>query len=433
MMSIDEAPVLLSINAHRGNIRTKSIGGIMIVLAIFVILFFALGSPAGAHSQLTFDPVNTTDSPIRLGTLTVLTRWWNLVLGIAMLGLGVEVFWRQPRRGVMARFGGVAGLMLLALLFWAVRTPGPSQVSYVNLTSIFVGSSEVVMVLIFGALSGVMCERSGVVNIAIEGQFIAGAFIGSIVASETNNFFYAAIVGAIAGGLIGLVLAFFSIRYLVDQIIVGIVIVTGIDFFSAYLNLQVFTPYPNLNVGNLAPNLPIPLLYKIPIIGPLFFNQSGFFYCMVIFVALVSFALFKTRYGLHVRAVGEHPQAAATVGINVARVRYVNVVLGGAIAGIGGVAFMASQGQFIPDYTSGFGYIALAALIFGRWRPSGAVVASIIFGMTVYLAANLQEFSVPISGEILQMFPYLITIAVVAGLIGRVRPPAADGKPYIRD
>jgi simple sugar transport system permease protein len=333
----------------------------------------------------------------------------------------------------MARFGGVAGLMLLALLFWAVRTPGPSQVSYVNLTSIFVGSSEVVMVLIFGALSGVMCERSGVVNIAIEGQFIAGAFIGSIVASETNNFFYAAIVGAIAGGLIGLVLAFFSIRYLVDQIIVGIVIVTGIDFFSAYLNLQVFTPYPNLNVGNLAPNLPIPLLYKIPIIGPLFFNQSGFFYCMVIFVALVSFALFKTRYGLHVRAVGEHPQAAATVGINVARVRYVNVVLGGAIAGIGGVAFMASQGQFIPDYTSGFGYIALAALIFGRWRPSGAVVASIIFGMTVYLAANLQEFSVPISGEILQMFPYLITIAVVAGLIGRVRPPAADGKPYIRD
>jgi len=433
MMSIAETPILLSINAHRGNIRTKSIGGIMIVLAIFVILFFALGSPAGAHSQLTFDPVNATDSPIRLGTLTVLTRWWNLILGLAMLGLGVEVFWRQPRRGVMARFGGVAGLMLLALLFWAVRTPGPSQVSYVNLTSIFVGSSEVVMVLIFGALSGVMCERSGVVNIAIEGQFIAGAFIGSIVASETNNFFYAAIVGAIAGGLIGLVLAFFSIRYLVDQIIVGIVIVTGIDFFSAYLNLQVFTPYPNLNVGNLAPNLPIPLLYKIPIVGPLFFNQSGFFYCMVIFVALVSFALFKTRYGLHMRAVGEHPQAAATVGINVARVRYVNVVLGGAIAGIGGVAFMASQGQFIPAYTSGFGYIALAALIFGRWRPSGAVVASIIFGMTVYLAANLQEFSVPISGEILQMFPYLITIAVVAGLIGRVRPPAADGKPYIRD
>jgi ABC-type uncharacterized transport system permease subunit len=415
------------------NTRTKAIGGIMIALALFVIFVFALGSPAGSHSQLTFDPVNTTNSPIRLGTLTVLTRWSNLILGLAMLGLGIEVFWRQPRRGVMARFGGVAVLLLIALLFWSVRTGGPSQISYVNLTSILVGSSEVVMVLIYGALSGVMCERSGVVNIAIEGQFIAGAFIGTIVASKTNDFFIAAIVGAIAGGLIGLLLAFFAVRYLVDQIIVGIVIVTGISFFSAYLNQQVFTPYPNLNTGNIAPSLPIPLLYKIPIIGPLFFNQSGFFYCMIILVCVVSFALFKTRYGLHVRAVGEHPDAAATVGINVARVRYVNVALGGAIAGIGGVAFMASQGQFLPDYTSGFGYIALAAMIFGRWRPSGAVVASIIFGMTVYLAANLQGFSVPISGEILQMFPYLITIAVVAGLIGRVRPPAADGKPYIRD
>ena len=433
MMSIDEAPIVVTTGARRGNTRTKVIGGIMIVLALFVIVVFGLGSAAGAHSQLTFDPVNTTDSPIRLGALTVLTRWWNLVLGLMMLGLGIEVSWRQPRRGVMVRFGGVAVLMLLALLFWAARTPGPSQVSFINLTSILVGSSEVVMVLIFGALSGVMCERSGVVNIAIEGQFIAGAFIGTIVASETSNFIYAAIVGAIAGGLIGLLLAFFAIRYLVDQIIVGIVIVTGIDFFSAYLNQQVFTPYPNLNTGNIAPSLPIPLLYKIPIVGPLFFNQSGFFYCMMILVAVVSFALFKTRYGLHVRAVGEHPQAASTVGINVARVRYINVVLGGAIAGIGGVAFMSAQGQFLPGYTSGFGYIALAAMIFGRWRPSGAVVASIIFGMTVYLAANLQEFSVPISGEILQMFPYLITIAVVAGLIGRVRPPAADGKPYIRD
>ncbi len=432
MMSIDEAPVLVT-SARRGDTRTKVIGGIMIALALFVIIVFGLGSAAGAHSQLTFDPVNTTDSPLRIGTLTVLTRWWILILGLVMLGLGIEVFWRQPRRGLMARFGGVAVLTLLALLLWAVRTPGPSPISHINFTSVLLGSSEVVMVLIFGSLSGVMCERSGVVNIAIEGQFIAGAFIGTIVVSETNNFFYAALVGAIAGGLIGLVLAFFAIRYLVDQIIVGIVIVTGIDFFSAYLNQQVFTPYPNLNSGNIAPNLPIPLLYKIPIVGPLFFNQSGFFYCMIILVAVVSFALFKTRYGLHVRAVGEHPQAAATVGINVARVRYTNVVLGGAIAGIGGVAFMASQGQFLPGYTSGFGYIALAAMIFGRWRPSGAVVASIIFGMSVYLAANLQEFSVPISGEILTMFPYLITIAVVAGLIGRVRPPAADGKPYIRD
>jgi simple sugar transport system permease protein len=254
-----------------------------------------------------------------------------------------------------------------------------------------------------------------------------------MIASTTGNFFYAAIAGAVVGGLIGLVLAFFALRYQSDQIIVGIVLVTMLSSLSSYLNLQVFTPFPNFNTGNLASNLAIPILSKIPIIGPVLFNQSAFFYLMIVLVAVVSFALFKTRYGLHVRAVGEHPRAAATVGINVVRVRYINVVLGGAIAGIGGVAFMATQGQFQVGYTSGLGYIALAALIFGRWRPSGAVVASIIFGLTVYLSYELVTYQVPVSLYFLQMIPYLITIGVVAGLIGRVRPPAADGQPYLRD
>jgi len=150
-------------------------------------------------------------------------------------------------------------------------------------------------------------------------------------------------------------------------------------------------------------------------------------------VAAVSFALFKTRWGLRVRAVGEHPDAAAAVGINVVRTRYINVVLGGAIAGIGGVGLIAWQGQFQPGITSGYGYIALAGLIFGRWRPSGAVVAATIFGLSVYMADNLQTYQIPVSTEILAMFPYVITIAVVSGLIGRVRAPAADGLPYKRD
>jgi len=216
-----------------------------------------------------------------------------------------------------------------------VRTPGPSQVSFIDLTSILVGSSEVTMVLIFGSLSGVMCERAGVVNIAIEGQFIAGAFVGASIASTTSNYFYAAIGGLVAGGIIGWILAFLAVRYRSDQIIVGVVLVTMLSGLSSYLNLQIFTPYPKLNTGNVLGNFAIPLLDKIPIIGPVFFNQSAFFYLMLLLIGGVSFALFKTRYGLHVRAVGEHPHAAATVGINVARVRYINVVLGGAIAGVG--------------------------------------------------------------------------------------------------
>ena len=416
------------------NRRVRVIAVMMGALGLFALAVFALGSVSNAHSSFLFNPVNLSESaPWLLGTLTLNSRISTLVLGAVMVGLGAETFVRRPTRGVMWRFGAVAILFLLALLIWAARTPGPSPVSFVNLTAILIGSSEVTMVLVFGSLSGVMCERSGVVNIAIEGQFIGGAFVGSMLASTTHNFFIAAIGGVVVGGAIGWVLAFFSLRYLSDQIIVGVVLVTMLGSLSSYLNLQVFTPFPQYNTGSLAPNLGIPLLSKIPIVGPVLFNQSGFFYVMLILIGVISFALFKTRYGLHVRAVGEHPQAAATVGINVVRVRYINVVLGGAIAGLGGVAFMASQGQFQPGYTSGLGYIALAAMIFGRWRPSGAVVASVIFGLSVYLSYTLTSYQVPVSLYILQMFPYLITIAVVAGLIGRVRAPAADGVAYHHD
>ena len=414
--------------------RMRIIAIIMGVIGVFTVLVFGLGSAASAHSSLTFNPVNlSTSAPWNVGTLTLVTRWTDIILGTVMVALGAEVFIRRPQRGVMLRFGGVAILFLVALLLWASRTPGPSQVSFVNVTAILIGSSAVIMVLVFGSLSGVMCERSGVVNIAIEGQFIGGAFFGSMIASTTHSFLFAALGGAVVGGLLGLLLAFLSLRYLSDQIIVGVVLVTMIGSLSSYLNLQVLTPFPQFNTGNLAPNLAIPLLSKIPVLGPVFFNQTGFFYLMLLLVGAISFALFKTRYGLHVRAVGEHPHAAATVGINVVRVRYINVVLGGAIAGIGGVAFMASQGQFQPGYTSGLGYIALAAMIFGRWRPSGAVVASVIFGLSVYLSYILVSYQVPVSIYVLQMIPYFITIAVVAGLIGRVRPPAADGLPYKHD
>jgi simple sugar transport system permease protein len=417
--------------APRG--RTRVIGVLIIILGLFSAWAFGWGSLARAHSTFTFAPVNLSSAvPWSVGQLTVLTRPTNLVLALLMVLVGVEVYLRRPR-GALTRFAAAAALFLVALLFWACRTPGPAQVSFVNLTSVLIGSSVIAMVLIYGSLSGLMCERAGVVNIAIEGQFIAGAFFGSMIDSTTHSFLLATVVGALAGAALGWILAFLAIRYLSDQIIVGVVIVTMMSSLSSYLNLQILTPYPNLNVGNVATNIGVPLLDKIPVIGPTLFNESGFFYLMAAIVAVVSFALFKTRWGLRVRAVGEHPKAAESVGINVARTRYRNVVLGGAIAGVGGVAFMATQGQFQVGYTSGLGYVALAALIFGRWKPSGAVAASIIFGLSAYLVNALQSYNVPLSSEIIGMFPYIITIAVVAGLIGRVRPPAADGVPYQRD
>jgi simple sugar transport system permease protein len=401
-------------------------------LGLFVALVFGLGSSGRAKSQFTFSPVNlSSNAPWHLGALTVNTRGWNVVLGVLIIALGTEVWVRRPR-APMLRFGLSSIIFLFALLFWACRTPGPSQIPFVNLTATLAGSVGIAMVLMYGSLSGVLCERAGVVNIAIEGQFLGGAFFGSMVVSVTNSFLYAALAGALFGALLGWLLAFLAIRYMSDQVIVGVVIVTMMASLSSYLNLQVLTPYPNFNLGNTASTTGIPLLDKIPVLGPVLFNETWFFYLAVALVALVSFGLFKTRWGLRVRAVGEHPKAAESVGINVARTRYRNVIMGGAVAGLGGVAFMATQGQFQPGYTSGLGYVALAALIFGRWKPSGAVVASILFGLSAFLANGLQSYSVPVSSEIIGMFPYIITIAVVAGLIGRVRPPAADGVPFKR-
>ena len=416
-----------------GEGRRRIIGALTIVLGLFIIFVFGFGSVSGSHSVVTFNPINTSSgAPWGLSDLTVLTRWWNVVLGLIALAVGVETWLRRPA-GALARFGVGGVMFFLALLLWSVRQPGPAPIGNINLTSVLVNSSAVIMVLIYGSLSGVLCERSGVVNIAIEGQFIGGAVAGAMVDSVTNSFWLAALVGILVGGLVGWLLALLAVRYVADQIIVGVVIVTLMGSISSYLNIQVLAPYPNLNIGNQPSNVAIPLLYKIPVIGPTLFDENMFFYVAIVLVALISFGLFRTRWGLRVRSVGEHPKAAESVGISVARVRYTTVILGGAVAGLGGVAFIATQGQFQPGITSGYGYIALAAMIFGKWKPSGAVVASIIFGLSAYMVQNLQNSNVPISTEFLTMFPYLVTIAVVAGLIGRVRPPAADGVPYKRD
>jgi simple sugar transport system permease protein len=414
--------------------RTRVIGGIMIVMALFIMGVFAFGASSKATSIISFNPLNTSGgAPWTLGNLTVPSRLSALVLAIVALGAGIETIIRIPAKRVMARFGFVSVLFLLGLFVWTVRSGGPSPTNFIDLTDVLVNASGITMVLIYGSMAGIMCERAGVVNIAIEGQFLGGAFVGAIVASATNSFVFATFAGAVVGALLGWVLAFFAIRYRSDQVIVGVVLVTMIGSLTNFLNLTFLTPYQQFNTGVTPNSIPIPILDKIPIVGPLLFNQNMFFYLMYFLVGGMSFALFKTKWGLRVRAVGEHPQAASSVGIRVKGVRYFNTILGGAIGGVGGVAFIALHGQFNPGFTSGLGYIALAALIFGRWRPSGAVVASIIFGLTSMLASGLQSFNVPVSSEILGMFPYIITIAVVSGLIGRVRAPAADGIPYKQD
>jgi simple sugar transport system permease protein len=284
--------------------------------------------------------------------------------------------------------------------------------------------------LILAALGGVMSERAGVVNIALEGIMLTTAFVGFVVAAAVHNLWLGLMAAILAGMLIASLHAVLSITFFVDQIVSGMVInilalgITGV-FYRTFLQ-QSTTRGP----GTL-PEWDIPLLSQIPVLGPIFFQHQVVTYAALVMVAVAWFVLFRTVWGLRTRAVGEHPLAADTVGINVYLVRYLNVIGGGALAGLGGAYFSLQQiGQFVPNITGGRGFIALAAMIFGKWHPVGALLACLLFAGADALAARLNIAGINIPGQFLSMLPYLVTIVVVAGAMGRAVPPAADGKPY---
>ena len=286
--------------------------------------------------------------------------------------------------------------------------------------------------LILGALAGCLGERAGVINIAIEGQLLVGAFAAAVMAS-VSGVWIGLISGSLAGGLVGAVLAVFAIKFFVDQIILGVVLNVLTLGLTNYLYDRLLVTHSNLNQAFTFNVLKIPVLGNIPVIGPIFFDSNIFLYITYVTIILVQIGLFSTRWGLRVRAVGEHPTAADTVGIRVLATRYRNVILGGLLAGIGGAYLtVGSVGTFSPGMSSGLGYIALAAMIFGRWTPLGATAAALLFGFTEALGNVLGSINVPIPSYILAMAPYVATIIAVAGLVGNVRAPRADGKPYVK-
>lgn len=343
--------------------------------------------------------------------------WWGLSLTVR----------RGKTPGWMAAVAGLA--FVIALLVFAVAGREGSVLPIVSLLQSTLALS---IPLVFGSLSGVVCERTGVINIAIEGQLLFGAFAAAVVATA-SGFSYVGLIGApLAGALVSVLLALFTIKYRVDHIIVGVVLnmlVLGLTSFlySTWLKNNEAT----LNKAMPLPNLKIPVLADIPIIGPVLFDQSLLVYLMYLIAGLLGFALFRTRWGLRTRACGEHPKAADTVGIKVNLYRWGNVLLGGALAGLGGAYFTIGAGlAFSKDMAAGNGFIALAAMILGKWHPKGAVAASLLFGFATALGYLMQSVNSPIPSEFLLMIPYLVTILAVAGFVGKVRPPAAEGKPY---
>ncbi len=358
---------------------------------------------------------------------TVPALW---LLTVAMAALTAYATMRAVRREPVgwwppAIFGAV---FIIAFLTWV------GAGATIPLTSLLVGGLALSVPLIFGALSGVMCERTGVINIAIEGQLLGGAFMAAVVASIVGNPYVGVLAAPIAGALVGLLLVFFSVKYWVDQIIVGVVLNVLVLGLTTFFFSTVLTENPELNQRFRLPPLPIPFLSDLPIIGPVLFNQNILVYLMYAAIILLQVLLFRSRWGLRVRSVGEHPKAADTVGIDVIRTRWVNPIMGGALAGLGGAFFTVGSGlAFGRDMSAGNGFIALAAMILGRWNPLGAMAAALLFGLSRNLANMLSTMgSVGIPGEFLLMLPYVVTIFAVAGLVGRVRAPAANNKPYVK-
>ncbi len=402
--------------------RARKAGAVYVIVGVGVALFWGVFAKHAGDSRFTLSTTYAGTS------LPVPSRTGTIAFGLIAAAAGVLLLTgRFNRRFKLMSAIAVIGIVL-AFLCWQVSGNVMPLGSTVQLSIV------AALPLIFGALSGVLCERSGVINVAIEGQFLTGAFLGALVGTIARSA-WVGLIAAIAGGvLVAALLAVLAIRYLVDQVVLGVLLILLASGLTAFLYGQLMqSNAAGYNSPPLLPIWSIPGLSRIPVLGPSLFQGNVLLFLAIVLVPAIHIALFHTRWGLRTRAVGEHPTAADTVGINVLRVRYRNVLLGGVLAGLGGAFFtIGSTGSFSKGLTVGNGFIALAALIFGRWSPIGATLAALLFGFTKQLANYLGTISSPIPSQFLAMLPYIVTILAVAGFVGRVRAPAADGKPYLK-
>ncbi|GAA1840426.1 ABC transporter permease [Agromyces salentinus] len=400
--------------------------GVITVLAAILFLVAGQGGEAVFRISAAGDALQLPE--IVLDATVV--AWTSTILLLAIT-VASALLVRSERKVPVWLMAVFAVVFLIGFLTWAAAG---ARTNVIPVAGLLAGALSLSVPLIFGSLSGVISERVGVINIAIEGQLLAGAFTSAVVATATGNPYAGLLAAGVAGVLVSFVLAAFAIKYFVDQVIVGVVLNVLVLGLTSFFFSQVLAP--NATTLNSPPRferIPIPILSEIPLIGPTFFRQTIIVYLMYVAVAAVYIGLFHTKWGLRLRAVGEHPQAADTVGINVTGTRFWNVSLAGAIAGLGGAFFtLGSVGAFNKEMTAGAGFIALAAVIFGQWDPIKATLAALLFGFASNLQNTLGVIGSPVPSEFMLMLPYVVTIFAVAGLVGKVRGPAAAGKPYIK-
>lgn len=403
--------------------RQRYSAGVLIIVAGALLLIFLLSTQGEAKFALS----NAFDE-VQLPTLAIPGVATVAVCGVLCLLAGVGYLIKLPGRwpAVAGAVGGLA--FVIGFLAWAAAGRDlPFPVS-----NQLAGTLTVATPLIFGALCGVLCERAGVVNVSIEGQFLAAAFAASVVGSVTKSVPAALIAAMLAGVAMAALLALFAIKYKVNQVVLGVVLNLLAVGVTGFLFDQLVEPASGeFNSAPVLEKIAIPGLSALPFFGPVLFEQTILAYLAGVSVLVVWIVLFKTSWGLRIRSVGEHPKAADTVGISVVGVRWSAVLAGGVFAGLGGAFFtLSATGAFSKEITVGNGFIALAALIMGRWHPGWGAIMALFFGFVTQMASQMQSLSTPVPSQFLLILPYLATIIAVAGLVGRVRAPAADGIPY---
>lgn len=402
--------------------KNITFGVVLLILAAFVTTIF--GGPWS--SQATFR-MSLPRADIPIGDLVVPVGLLVIISAAMIALLGVRLLLRRGSSMANVFLGLGLAFFIIAFITWATADKTMSLVGLLQATVVRA------VPIAFGGLSGVLCERVGVINIGIEGMMMAGAFCGAVGGSLFGGY-GGLLVATTAGGLMGAFLALLTVTYRLNHIIAGVVINMVVLGVTSYVMSQFLTHNRALNDAPVFRAISLPGLSDIPFLGPILFSHSLFVYSAVIMLVSATYYLFHTRLGLRARSVGEYPLAADTLGIDVFRTKYMNVILGGMVAGFGGAWFtLGAVGRFDEDMTAGRGFIGLAAMIFGRWHPMGVMGAALVFGFADTLQQKLVILRTPVPSEFLSMAPYILTIIVVAGLVGRARAPAADGQNYEKD
>ena len=406
--------------------RKIVIGVVEILIGLLIYFIFAAKTSGESLTKFVMTPGGIDQG--QLSDWILPSKITLIILAVVSLLIGIYQIIKGFGKWTNMQIGICSLFLIFSFLVWQAAD------RQLNLAGMLSSAVLLAVPITLGAFSGILAERSGIINISIEGMMLMASMAAAITGSITKNPWIGLLGGILSSVLLALILGVLSIKYKVNQTISGTVINIFSAGLTAFISQKFLQHTQTLNNPKMFTRVPLPGLADIPLVGPILFNQNIFVYLMFIILIVLQLALFQTRWGLRLRAVGEHPKAADTLGINVIRTRYMGVILSGVVAGIAGAFFtLGSVGRFDEGMTAGKGFIGLAAMIFGNWMPTGALGAGLLFGFADAIGSKLSLLGSSIPPQFMAMAPYLITMIVLAGFIGKGQAPAAEGEPYEKE